>query len=83
MLRAAQAQLLASPNRDISTRAVCDAVGVGAPVLYRLFGDKDGLLSAVVDQAFQRNLASKRVQPLSAIRSPTFIRLGTLTFRSH
>jgi AcrR family transcriptional regulator len=40
-------------------------VGVGAPVLYRLFGDKNGLLSAVVDRAFQRYLASKRTQNLS------------------
>jgi AcrR family transcriptional regulator len=65
MLRVAEAQLQASPERDISTRAVCDAVGVGAPVLYRLFGDKNGLLSAVVDRAFQRYLASKRAQKLS------------------
>src|SRR6201991_1831575 len=66
MLRAAEAQLQASQERDISTRAVCDAVGVGAPVLYRLFGDKNGLLAAVVDRAFQRYLASKRTQKLSA-----------------
>lgn len=65
MLRAAEAQLLVSPGHDISTRAVCDAVGVGAPVLYRLFGDKNGLLSAVVDRAFQRYLTSKRTQKLS------------------
>jgi AcrR family transcriptional regulator len=65
MVRAAEAQLQASPDRDISTRAVCEAVGVGAPVLYRLFGDKNGLLSAVVDRAFGRYLASKRVQTLS------------------
>jgi AcrR family transcriptional regulator len=47
MLRTAEAQLQASPDRDISTRAVCEAVGVGAPVLDRLFGDKNGLLAAV------------------------------------
>jgi AcrR family transcriptional regulator len=50
----------ASPDRDIATRAVCEAVGVGAPVLYRLFGDKNGLLSAVVDYGFDRYLAAKR-----------------------
>jgi AcrR family transcriptional regulator len=65
MLQAAEAQLQASPARDISTRAVCDAVGVGAPVLYRLFGDKNGLLAAVVDRAFERYLTSKRTQKLS------------------
>ena len=57
--------LLLSPERDISTRAVCDAVGVGAPVLFRLFGDKNGLLAAVVDRTFQRSLALKRAQKLS------------------
>lgn len=60
MLEAAEALLDASPDRDISTRAVCDAVGVGAPVLYRLFGDKNGLLSAVVDYGFDRYLSMKR-----------------------
>src|ERR1700752_566928 len=65
MLRVAEAQLQASPQRDISTRAVCDAVGVGAPVLYRLFGDKNGLLASVVDRAFERYLTSKRAQKLS------------------
>jgi AcrR family transcriptional regulator len=60
MLEAAEELLDASPDRDISTRAVCEAVGVGAPVLYRLFGDKNGLLSALVDYGFDRYLATKR-----------------------
>jgi AcrR family transcriptional regulator len=65
MLRAAESLLLDSAECDISTRAVCEAVGVGSPVLYRLFGDKNGLLAAVVDRAFERYLASKRSQNLS------------------
>jgi len=57
----AAAELLArSPEADVSTRAVCEAAGVGAPVLYRQFGDKEGLLSAVVDFGFERYLAGKR-----------------------
>lgn len=52
--------LAASPNGDISTRAVCEAAGIGAPVLYRQFGDKEGLLSAVVDHGFDRYLETKR-----------------------
>jgi AcrR family transcriptional regulator len=60
LLEAAESLLDASPDRDISTRAVCEAVGVGAPMLYRLFGDKTGLLSAVVDHGFERYLATKR-----------------------
>jgi AcrR family transcriptional regulator len=65
MLDAAESLLRTSPARDVSTRAVCEAVGVGAPVLYRLFGDKNGLLAAVVDNAFDRYLALKRAMPLS------------------
>jgi AcrR family transcriptional regulator len=65
MLEATEALLAASPDRDISTRAVCDAVGVGAPMLYRLFGDKNGLLAAVVDYRFEQYLAPKRLQPPS------------------
>jgi AcrR family transcriptional regulator len=65
MLEAAEKLLDASPDRDISTRSVCEAVGVGAPVLYRLFGDKKGLLSAVVDYGFDRYLATKRAAAAS------------------
>ncbi|MFK3978806.1 TetR/AcrR family transcriptional regulator [Micromonospora sp. NPDC050397] len=60
ILEAAEKLLDASPDRDISTRAVCEAAGVAAPVLYRLFGDKKGLLSALVDYGFDRYLAGKR-----------------------
>ncbi|MEE1796393.1 TetR/AcrR family transcriptional regulator [Streptomyces sp. BE308] len=49
-----------SPDGDISTRAVCEAAQVGAPALYRHFGDKEGLLSAVVDHGFDKYLAAKR-----------------------
>lgn len=65
MLKAAEAQLAASPHGDISTREVCEAVGVGSPVLYRLFGDKSGLLTAVIDHAFERYLSAKRAEPPS------------------
>jgi AcrR family transcriptional regulator len=55
-----------SPNGDVSTRAVCEAAQVGAPALYRHFGDKEGLLSAVVDYGFDKYLATKRQQSPSA-----------------
>ncbi|MFR9798012.1 TetR/AcrR family transcriptional regulator [Streptomyces sp. MS06] len=61
ILKAATELLTASPDADFSTRAVCEAAGVGAPVLYRHFGDKAGLLAAVVDQGFEEYLESKRV----------------------
>jgi AcrR family transcriptional regulator len=60
ILHAAATLLSQAPDADISTRAICDAAGIGAPVLYRRFGDKEGLLSAVVDFGFEQYLASKR-----------------------
>ncbi|MFF2125713.1 TetR/AcrR family transcriptional regulator [Streptomyces olivochromogenes] len=55
------AELVAnSPDGDVSTRAVCEAAGVGAPALYRHFGDKEGLLSAVVDHGYETYLTTKR-----------------------
>lgn len=60
MIEAAQRLLEDSPTNDISTRAVCQAVGVGRPTLYRLFGDKNGLLRAVVDDGFNRYIERKR-----------------------
>ncbi|MFI0964037.1 TetR/AcrR family transcriptional regulator [Streptomyces sp. NPDC021080] len=58
---AVAAELVAkSPDGEVSTRAVCEAAGVGAPALYRHFGDKEGLLSAVVDHGWERYLAAKR-----------------------
>ena len=45
----------AATTREISVRA-----GVTAPTLYHHFGDKQGLLDAVVTDAFERYLARKR-----------------------
>jgi AcrR family transcriptional regulator len=66
ILEAAAALLADSPVADVSTRAVCEAAGVGAPALYRQFGDKEGLLSAVVDYGFDQYLAGKRAAKPSA-----------------
>ncbi|MEV5955812.1 TetR/AcrR family transcriptional regulator [Streptomyces sp. NPDC051987] len=60
MLDAAERLLSASSDNDVSTRAVCDAVGVGQPVLYRIFGDKNGLLSALVESGFERYVIRKQ-----------------------
>jgi AcrR family transcriptional regulator len=63
----AAADLLAqSPSGDISTRAVCEAAGVQQPALYRLFGDKDGLLAATVDHVWDEYLGMKRSAERSA-----------------
>jgi AcrR family transcriptional regulator len=54
------AALLASGGRDaVSTRAVAAAAGTQAPTIYRLFGDKEGLLDAVAEYGFASYLARK------------------------
>lgn len=56
------ADLLASGSRDaVSTRAVAAAAGTQAPTIYRLFGDKEGLLDAVAEYGFASYLARKPV----------------------
>ncbi|MBM2615951.1 TetR/AcrR family transcriptional regulator [Actinoplanes sp. LDG1-06] len=63
MLAAAEQQLVASADGDIATRAVCEAVGVTQPVLYRLFGDKNGLLDALADEGLLKYADRKAAQP--------------------
>ncbi|MCF2532247.1 TetR/AcrR family transcriptional regulator [Yinghuangia soli] len=62
----ATAELLATKDAlAISTRAICDRARVGMPEIYRQFGDKQGLLTAVADVGFARFLANKRRNPLT------------------
>jgi AcrR family transcriptional regulator len=54
------AELLATQGPDaVTTRSVALAAGVQAPTIYRLFGDKRGLLDAVVQHGFASYLARK------------------------
>jgi AcrR family transcriptional regulator len=54
------AKLLATEGPDaVTTRSVALAAGVQAPTIYRLFGDKNGLLEAVADQGFTSYMARK------------------------
>jgi AcrR family transcriptional regulator len=57
LLLAAAELLHESTNRDVSTRAICERAGVQAPTLYHFFGNKQGLLDAVVDDRFTRHMA--------------------------
>ncbi|MFF8675313.1 TetR family transcriptional regulator [Streptomyces sp. NPDC015242] len=43
-----------------STRAVAAAAGITAPALYRMFDDKDGLLTELAAYGFEMYLAEKR-----------------------
>lgn len=45
----------------MTTRGVADAAGVQAPTIYRLFGDKEGLLDAVAEHVMATYVTSKAV----------------------
>lgn len=62
----AAAQMIADgPGEEISLRAVCAAVGVKMPTLYHFFGNKQGLLEAVMDRGFDLYLAEKEAHESS------------------
>ncbi|MFE2679073.1 TetR/AcrR family transcriptional regulator [Streptomyces hygroscopicus] len=64
---AAAARLLSDGGPGaVSTRAVSAAAGVQPPTIYRLFGDKQGLLDAVVAHGFTEYLSSKTAQEPTA-----------------
>lgn len=59
-IAAAAAELLAHGGRGaVTTRAVASRVGVSPPTIYRLFGEKNGLLSAVAEYGYARFTAAK------------------------
>lgn len=68
-------KLLNEGGRDaVTTRAVAELAGVQPPILYRLFGDKDGLLNALAEHGFTLYLAQKQSKgaepdPVEALRS--------------
>lgn len=76
------AELLASGGRDaVSTRAVAAAAGTQAPTIYRLFGDKDGLLQAVLEYGFAKYLAGKpphdpTADPIADLRAGWDLHVG-------
>jgi AcrR family transcriptional regulator len=46
----------------VTTRAVAQAAGVPAPTIFRLFGDKDGLMDAVAERVMATYVAAKSVR---------------------
>ncbi|HEY2443005.1 MAG TPA: TetR/AcrR family transcriptional regulator [Streptosporangiaceae bacterium] len=63
------AGLLATAGPDaVTTRSVALAAGVQAPTIYRIFGDKNGLLDAVVEHGFASYVARK--PPADAMADP-------------
>jgi AcrR family transcriptional regulator len=62
IVEAATELLTAGGREAVSTRAVSAAAGVQAPTIYRLFGDKQGLLDAVAGHGFAEYLHGKTVR---------------------
>ena len=60
ILNAAADLLEREGPKAMTTRAVCEAVGITAPTLYHHFGDKEGLLRAVVLRGMSEFMARKR-----------------------
>ncbi|MGX1546439.1 TetR/AcrR family transcriptional regulator [Streptomyces adustus] len=59
----AAVELLESGGPDaVSTRAVAAAAGMQPPAIYRIFGDKEGLLEAVAEHGYAQFLEEKRAQ---------------------
>jgi AcrR family transcriptional regulator len=79
---AAAAELLTEGGREaVSTRAVSAAAGVQVPTIYRLFGDKQGLLDAVATHGFTTYQNSKadlepQADPVDDLRAGWDLHVG-------
>ncbi|WP_018680341.1 TetR/AcrR family transcriptional regulator [Actinokineospora enzanensis] len=61
---------IARNGPDAPLRAICDQAGVRLPTLYHFFGDKQGLLDAVLDACLERYLDHKRgLEPTGDVRT--------------
>ncbi|MBV9792863.1 MAG: TetR/AcrR family transcriptional regulator [Actinobacteria bacterium] len=76
------AELLAAEGPDaVTTRSVALAAGVQAPTIYRLFGDKNGLLDAVAEHGFATYVAGKHpadagADPVANLRAGWELHVG-------
>ncbi|CCH18608.1 TetR/AcrR family transcriptional regulator [Micromonospora lupini] len=68
---AAAARVLRENGADaVTTRAVAQAAGVQAPTIYRLFGDKDGLIDAVAEHVMAAYVSGKSASAHEATGDP-------------
>ena len=65
ILDAAAALLEAHGPQALTTRAVCEAVGIKSPTLYHHFGDKDGLERALIRRGLSDFMRRKQQAPAS------------------
>lgn len=66
LVDAAAALLHERGAEAVTTRAVAQAAGMRAPTIYRLFGDKDGLLDAVAEHEMAVHVAAKQADVADA-----------------
>ncbi|QKT08219.1 TetR/AcrR family transcriptional regulator [Gordonia sp. X0973] len=59
LLDAATEEIASAPGEEFSLRNVCERVGVAMPTLYHFFGNKKGLVDAVVERGFEQYVAAK------------------------
>lgn len=63
IVEAATRLLRSQGTRAVTTRAVSELAGVQAPTIYRLFGDKDGLIDAVAEHVMATYVETKAAHP--------------------
>jgi AcrR family transcriptional regulator len=81
LVQVAAELLSAGGTEAVTTRSVALAAGVQAPMIYRLFGDKDGLLAAVAEYGFVSYMAQKHPvdsddDPVSGLRRGWDLHIG-------
>jgi len=66
-IRKAAVELLEAHGPDgMTTRSVCERAGVTAPTLYHHFGDKNGLVRAIVTEGITEFMSMKRAMRVTA-----------------
>lgn len=76
------ASLLSTQGPDaVTTRSVAEAAHVQPPTIYRIFGDKNGLLDAVAEYGFHDYMERKRhrstdADPIENLRSGWILHIG-------
>lgn len=70
LIRVASSLLADKGTAAVTTRAVAQAAGMQAPAIYRLFGDKDGLLEAVAEHVMDGYVAEKSAHVAATETAP-------------
>jgi AcrR family transcriptional regulator len=83
LLEAAARVLASEGAAELSVRRLASDVGVSTRAVYSLFGSKEGVLSALYRESFQRLHARLRAVPLSGDPARDMIAAGLHCFRAY